>query len=804
MLYIRHFYRRPQRAAMFSLLILLLGMMLLGNFHDWTAGLRASSAAPAPPPPPPCAPIPAGMVSWWPGNGNTNDIEPTGTPNNGAWSGTLMYATGMVGPAFKFDGTNFVTVPDPASADLDVGLGNFSIDAWVQINPADAAGVRAIQDKRDPALGYTGYALFLFNGKLGVQLSSGVPTNFISDNPNIADGSLHHVAVSINRSSATGGQLFVDGNPVTVSGNLTFNPMGFGSLSNASPFLIGGHADMPALRFKGLIDELEFFNTAITPTNVLNIYQALSTGKCRNCLAPPAQMVGWWPGDGNANDLTGGSNGMLQNGATATATGIVGQAFNLNGPTDYVQVPSTAALQPATAITVDFWFNSSNPGAEAYLLSKGQEGCSFASYSFNRVGGTGGLFFDVHTSGNLLARSPESSNAIFDGSWHHIAGTYDSVTQRVRLFVDGVPQGPGGGIGNPASGNLLYGLSTNDLLIFGRFDPGNICAPANRYNYNGLIDEVEIFSRALTDAEIKAISQADNLGKCKPGPPGPTTADLTIAKTDNVTTVTPGSTVTYMITVMNNGPDNVTGALVNDTFPSTITNVSWTCTPSSGANCPSGPQSGDISSVPVNLNSGSSVVFTVTGTVSNTAVPGNTIVNTATVTAPPGVTDPNGNNSSTDTDTIVSSPTAVDLVLTPTSCAALMRGKTGSMQLRVANNGPSTATGVMSTTTLPSSVDLCSTSSTFGVTCVSSINFLGQTIVKCDFSTIAASGFKTVRINFRPRCSAASPIVTSNTVWANEFELVPRNNSLGTSSNVTGTCTIPSPCIVPPAGICLP
>jgi len=205
---------------------------------------------------------------------------------------------------------------------------------------------------------------------------------------------------------------------------------------------------------------------------------------------PPAGLVSWWPGEGNANDIFGSNNGTLVNGTTFAA-GKVGQAFSLDGATDYVQVPNHSALEPATAITVDFWFNASSPGANAYLLSKGQQGCSFASYSFNRVGGSGGLFFDVHTANNLLARSPESANTIFDGTWHHVAGTYNDST--VRLFVDGVEQGSG----TAASGNLVYGLSTNNDLVIGRYDPGNTCG-ADVYNYDGLIDEIEIFNRALS------------------------------------------------------------------------------------------------------------------------------------------------------------------------------------------------------------------------------------------------------------------------------------------------------------------
>src|SRR5215510_10623820 len=77
----------------------------------------------------PCAPPPSGLVSWWPGDGNANDIQ---DGNNGMPSGGVTFGLGEVGQAFSFDGTTgSVIVPD--SNNLDVTT-QFTLDAW--INPA--------------------------------------------------------------------------------------------------------------------------------------------------------------------------------------------------------------------------------------------------------------------------------------------------------------------------------------------------------------------------------------------------------------------------------------------------------------------------------------------------------------------------------------------------------------------------------------------------------------------------------------------------------------------------------------------
>ncbi|HLO85900.1 MAG TPA: SdrD B-like domain-containing protein, partial [Nostocaceae cyanobacterium] len=94
--------------------------------------------------------------------------------------------------------------------------------------------------------------------------------------------------------------------------------------------------------------------------------------------------------------------------------------------------------------------------------------------------------------------------------------------------------------------------------------------------------------------------------------------DLSITKTDCEDTVAPGQKVTYKIVVSNNGPSTATNALVSDIFPSILTNVRWTSEATCGA---SGNQASGTTSINdyVTLESGSSIIYTVTGTVAANA-----------------------------------------------------------------------------------------------------------------------------------------------------------------------------------------
>jgi len=119
-------------------------------------------------------------------------------------------------------------------------------------------------------------------------------------------------------------------------------------------------------------------------------------------------------------------------------------------------------------------------------------------------------------------------------------------------------------------------------------------------------------------------------------------ADLAITKTDGKTSVTPGSPITYTITVINNGPSRVDSLTVIDTLPALLQSPVFT--PAQGVyNEATGLWTG------LNLMPGQSVVLTLKGTV-DASVKG-TFVNTVTVSPPSGVTDPvPGNNTATDTN----------------------------------------------------------------------------------------------------------------------------------------------------------
>ncbi len=425
-----------------------------------------------------CSPTPSGIVGWWPANGNGYD---TVNGNNGSLVNGVSFAPGAVGQAFSFNQVNqqYVDLPFGTTSQLLTNSAG-SISAWVNQAP-----VAVSQFHMATAFG---------SGSAGEAVGFGI------DNGNVRV--YHHtdtfdwqtgVPVTVSTWTlitytwdSTTERLYKNGAlAATRPRNFNYVPgfarIGFGFINDPSVF------------FSGQIDEVTTFNRTLDATEIASIYNAGNLGMCPNCTPPPANMTQWWPGEGNALDVQGPTfeNGTLVNGATFGG-GLVGQAFSFDGTNQHVEVPGTVGDFGSSTFSVDFWVNIQETDTTRghYILGKS-----------NPDAGQG---WDIrYYNGTIVVEgwSFEITRPITLNTWHHVA--VSAPANNIALYIDGLE------VANSARPAPI--TSTSNPFRIG-YTTG--FWPYTNVGFKGLIDEVEIFDRALTAGEIISIYNAGSAGKC--------------------------------------------------------------------------------------------------------------------------------------------------------------------------------------------------------------------------------------------------------------------------------------------------
>jgi uncharacterized repeat protein (TIGR01451 family) len=250
-------------------------------------------------------------------------------------------------------------------------------------------------------------------------------------------------------------------------------------------------------------------------------------------------------------------------------------------------------------------------------------------------------------------------------------------------------------------------------------------------------------------------------------------ADLAITKTDGVTSVVPGTSTTYIIVVSNLGPSAVSGASVSDPLPADVTAVTWTETDSSGGGSVTGPSSGSGGlATTVDLPVNATVTFTFTVQISPSAT--GSLVNTATVNPPAGVTDPNpANNSATDSDTLT--PQADLSITKDDGVLSAVPGTSTTYNIVVRNAGPSTAVDQAVTDNFPAAITSVSwTAVASAGSSVATASGSGNILTTV---TLLPGGTVTFTAVAHISSSATGTLTNTATVAAPPGDTTPANNS---------------------------
>ena len=234
-------------------------------------------------------------------------------------------------------------------------------------------------------------------------------------------------------------------------------------------------------------------------------------------VTPPPDMVSWWPGDGNTDDIIDGNDGTLEGDATYT-TGIVGPGFRLDGTGGYVLVPDSDNLTITGDITIDAWIRRRVGPETPSIVTKYESdvaggGVAYALLLLSGDTSSAHVRFAVYeTKDGSVSRVLDTDAGVVPAlRATHIAGTFDLATQDLKIYVNG--------------SEVAATLVTSDVItsIYPSASPvriGAIQASSGEVTdfFEGVIDEVEIFNRALTRYEARSIFSARRAGKIKPTP----------------------------------------------------------------------------------------------------------------------------------------------------------------------------------------------------------------------------------------------------------------------------------------------
>jgi len=415
----------------------------------------------------------SGLVGYWTFDGadttTATATDKSGNGNNGTLTNGPTVVTGKIGQALKFTGSNIVN-SGTAMAGTWPAL---TISAWV--NPSSAGTWRAIVQTAT-----TGdRALYLQNNYLQFY-------NSCNSTGAIQNNKWTHVTVTIDGSDVI--KYYING---VASGGCTVPGL------RAVEYLhISGVNTADSENFQGKIDDARVYNRALSASEIKQIYNAgVGTQVNSTQVNTPSSsltsgLVGYWSFNGpdisgmTAYDgSTGGNNGTLVNGPTV-AIGKMGQGLAFNGTNRYVSVPSSLSLTPTNAITVSAWIKPSLLGTREFIATKWL-GFTVELATDNTV--TSGVYVD---SGQ---RMTPSTSVLPNNTWTFVTFTYDSNTRTLTTYLNG---------GQEIKSTVLSGLASYLMTTSGSsLGIGNYSS----YYWNGLLDEVRIYNRALSVSEVKQL-----------------------------------------------------------------------------------------------------------------------------------------------------------------------------------------------------------------------------------------------------------------------------------------------------------
>lgn len=412
---------------------------------------------------------------------------------------STAYAPGRIGQGMKLNGTSdFLHVPSSAPT-YDFGSGSFTIAWWEYRTSNDngrAAIARAANAPYVPfLLGYSAAGADLY-----IYMSSNGSSWDIADGKTLGEVTLNtwnHFIVQRSGNTFTAYKNGVQTD--TWSSALALGTVAGGS--NNDEQVNFGRYDS-SFFFQGTLDDIRFYNRAITVAEIAQLYATGQTTKVNvsQNKKNTSGLVGLWSFDGpdmiaggTAYDRSGSAfDGVLNNmSATAAVPGKVGQALYFDGSDDYVDASAIAASGFfGGAHTLSVWGKLDQWNANRTIIGGGitssNSGYSEIDYNFS----DSTIYCRAWDIGTGVSNDvPSLATHSGDAAWHHFVMTVNAAGNITGCYIDGVNQGTA--------------ANDNDLSFIDTFYVGQLPYPGSNINpWSGKIDSARVYNRALSATEV--------------------------------------------------------------------------------------------------------------------------------------------------------------------------------------------------------------------------------------------------------------------------------------------------------------
>ena len=422
--------------------------------------------------------VPNGLVDYWTLDGNATNwrtnttIDSSGQGNTGtliSMSTSTSPTPGKIGGALSFNGANSYVKVTTDNGFSSKTQGSISLWFYIKAATTGTTLIRSGTVSADtPSLALFSSTILTFHTS-GSEMTIGNPTTLLNG--------WHHIVATW---TASGRIAYIDG--VKVASGTAPGSWGTG-------WSIGSDNSGTGV-FNGTLDDVRIYNRALSFQEVQQLYKA-GGGHLNepNPIVIPSSnfesgLVGYWPmeeGSGNiTRDLSPfGNTGTLLNSPTWTI-GRYGKALNFVGASSQdVSMSNTASLSISTG-TVSAWVNGTNCTGNAGFCGVVIKQLAYSLYTLNNV-------FGLYDWSAATFRS--SGVNVADGKWHMITASFQSgVAGGTNLYVDGVLK-----------------LNTNMTVTSQSFGLAIGYSNSTTQYYNGKIDDVRVYNRVLSAAEIKQL-----------------------------------------------------------------------------------------------------------------------------------------------------------------------------------------------------------------------------------------------------------------------------------------------------------